>query len=209
MRAAGTSPTGWPSRSPQALARLEEQAGKRLGDRDDPLLVSVRSGRARVDAGDARHGAQPRPQRRVGRWAWRARTGNERFAWDSYRRFVQMFGNVVRGIPGERFEDAIAAAKRERGVSARHRARRRRAARADDVQAASATLRRASRRIRASSCGRRSAPCSTPGWATARSPTGASTASPTTGAPPSTSSRWCSATRATRPAPASRSAATR
>ena len=35
-------------------------------------------------------------------------TGNDRFAWDSYRRFVQMFGNVVRGIPGERFEDAIA-----------------------------------------------------------------------------------------------------
>ena len=44
-------------------------------------------------------------------------TGNERFAWDCYRRLVQMFGNVVRGIPGERFEDEIAAVKRERGVS--------------------------------------------------------------------------------------------
>jgi pyruvate, orthophosphate dikinase len=44
------------------------------------------------------------------------RTGDERFAWDSHRRLVQMFGNVVRDIPGERYEDAIAAAKRERGV---------------------------------------------------------------------------------------------
>ena len=43
-------------------------------------------------------------------------TGNERFAWDSYRRFVQMFGNVVRGIPGERFEDAIEERKRAAGV---------------------------------------------------------------------------------------------
>jgi pyruvate,orthophosphate dikinase len=45
------------------------------------------------------------------------RTGNERFAWDSYRRFVQMLGNVAQGIPGERFEDAIAAAKEQRAVT--------------------------------------------------------------------------------------------
>jgi pyruvate,orthophosphate dikinase len=44
-------------------------------------------------------------------------TGNERFAWDSYRRFVHMFGNVVRGMPGEAFEDAIKEAKDERGVA--------------------------------------------------------------------------------------------
>ena len=44
-------------------------------------------------------------------------TSNERFAWDSYRRFVQMFGNVSRGIAGERFEDAIKAAKDARGVT--------------------------------------------------------------------------------------------
>jgi pyruvate,orthophosphate dikinase len=43
-------------------------------------------------------------------------TENARFAWDSYRRFVQMFGNVSRGIPGEQFEDAIAEVKRNRGV---------------------------------------------------------------------------------------------
>src|SRR5262249_24763042 len=46
-----------------------------------------------------------------------AATGNERFAWDSYRRFVQMYGNVVLGIEGDKFENAIAAAKRERGVT--------------------------------------------------------------------------------------------
>ena len=44
-------------------------------------------------------------------------TDNERFAWDSYRRFVQMFGNVSRGIAGERFEDAIKAAKQQRDVT--------------------------------------------------------------------------------------------
>ena len=46
-----------------------------------------------------------------------ARTGNPRFAWDSYRRLVQMFGDVVRGVPGARFEDEIARIKRERGVT--------------------------------------------------------------------------------------------
>ena len=43
-------------------------------------------------------------------------TENDRFAWDSYRRFVQMFGNVARGMPGEAFEEAIKEAKEERGV---------------------------------------------------------------------------------------------
>ena len=46
-------------------------------------------------------------------------TGNERFAWDSYRRFVQMFGNVCRGIPGERYEDA------DQGAEGRGRGRAR------------------------------------------------------------------------------------
>ena len=44
-------------------------------------------------------------------------TDNERFAWDSYRRFVQMFGNVTRGIAGEEFEEAIKAAKGAREVT--------------------------------------------------------------------------------------------
>ena len=45
-----------------------------------------------------------------------ARTGNDRLAWDSYRRLVQMFGDVVCGVPGERFEEEIAAIKREHDV---------------------------------------------------------------------------------------------
>ena len=102
MEAERSFPDGLDDQVAEALERLEEQAGKSLGDPDDPLLVSVRSRRARVDAGDARHGPQPRAERRVGGRA----SGDERFAWDSYRRFVQMFGNVCRGIPGERYEDA-------------------------------------------------------------------------------------------------------
>ena len=50
--------------------------------------------------------------------------GNERFAWDSYRRFVQMFGEVVLGVPADRFEHALSRKKSARGVAARHRARR-------------------------------------------------------------------------------------
>ena len=49
-------------------------------------------------------------------------TGNERFAWDSYRRFVQMFGNVAKGCPGEQIEELIAERKRDGGGEARHRA---------------------------------------------------------------------------------------
>ena len=101
----------------EALAALERSAGKRLGDPDDPLLVSVRSG-ARVSmpgmldtilnlglnddsvAGLARS------------------TDDERFAWDTYRRFVQMFGNVVEGIPGSVFESELSDVRARAGVEA-------------------------------------------------------------------------------------------
>jgi len=98
-----------------ALTRLEEATGKRLGDPQDPLLVSVRSGARESMPGmldtvlnlglndDAVEGLA-------------TATGNERFAWDSYRRFVQMFANVVRDVPGERIEQEIAACKSRRGV---------------------------------------------------------------------------------------------
>ena len=97
---------GWSSRRASASAT-----------RDDPLLVSVRSGARESMPGmlDTVLNLGLNDESVLG---LAARTGNERFAWDSYRRFVQMFGNVVRGIPGERFEDAIA-----RGQA---RARRRR-----------------------------------------------------------------------------------
>src|ERR1700712_394595 len=98
-----------------ALDDLEEQAGKRLGDAEDPLLVSVRSGARESMPGmmDTVLNLGMNDDSVVG---LAEKTGNERFAWDSYRRFVQMYGNVVVGIEGERFEDAIKAAKAQRGV---------------------------------------------------------------------------------------------
>jgi pyruvate,orthophosphate dikinase len=116
MRADQTEPAGMADQVAEALTRLEQSTGKQLGDRDDPLLVSVRSGARESMPGmldtvlnlglndDSVQGLANS-------------TDNDRFAWDSYRRFVQMFGNVSRGIAGERFEDAIKAAKADRGVT--------------------------------------------------------------------------------------------
>jgi pyruvate, orthophosphate dikinase len=99
-----------------ALSRLQEHAGRRLGDAEHPLLVSVRSGARESMPGmlDTVLNLGLNDETVLG---LAARSGDERFAWDSYRRFVQMYGNVVIGIAGERFEQAIAAAKAERGVS--------------------------------------------------------------------------------------------
>ena len=116
MRGGHIPPDGLDEALDEALARLEEHAGKRLGDRDDPLLVSVRSGARdsmpgmmdsvlNLGLGDASVAGLC------------ARTGNARFAWDSYRRLVQMFGDVVCGVPGARFEDEIARIKRELNVA--------------------------------------------------------------------------------------------
>ena len=115
MQSGRELPEGLDEQVDDALARLESTAGKQLGDPDDPLLVSVRSGARESMPGMLdtvlNLGLNDRSVQGLA-----ARTGNERFAWDSYRRFVQMFGNVVRGIPGERFEAEIAAAKERAGV---------------------------------------------------------------------------------------------
>ncbi|HEV7846116.1 MAG TPA: pyruvate, phosphate dikinase [Thermoleophilaceae bacterium] len=99
----------------EALARLEEQAGRTLGQADDPLLVSVRSGARESMPGMLdtvlNLGLNDESVEGLARI-----TDNERFAWDSYRRFTQMFGNVCRGIAGERYEDLIAAEKKDAGV---------------------------------------------------------------------------------------------
>jgi pyruvate, orthophosphate dikinase len=112
----GSEPAGMEEQVAEALARLEERAGKRLGDDADPLLVSVRSGARESMPGMLdtvlNLGLNDRSVEGLA-----AKTGNERFAWDSYRRFVQMFGNVVRGVAGERFEDEIKRVKSDRGVS--------------------------------------------------------------------------------------------
>ncbi len=115
MRGDQTEPEGMADQVADALARLEDHTGKRLGDSGDPLLVSVRSGARESMPGmlDTVLNLGLNDDS-VGGLA--ATTDNPRFAWDSYRRFVQMFGNVSRGIPGERFEDAIKAAKSDREV---------------------------------------------------------------------------------------------
>ena len=111
-----TSPTASSEQVAEALARLEQTAGKRFGDDQDPLLVSVRSGARESMPGmlDTILNVGLNDSAVEG---LAAATGNERFAWDSYRRLVQMFGNVAHGVPSEKFEDAIAAAKREEGVT--------------------------------------------------------------------------------------------
>src|ERR1700748_518319 len=115
MRADRTEPEEMAGQVAEGLARLQEHAGKQLGDRSDPLLVSVRSGARESMPGmlDTVLNLGLNDETVAG---LAARSGNERFAWDSYRRFVQMYGNVVMGIPGERFEQAIAEVKQDRDV---------------------------------------------------------------------------------------------
>ena len=111
----GDLPPGLDEQVDEALRRLERRAGRRLGDPADPLLVSVRSGARESMPGMLdtvlNLGLNDESVKGLAE-----RTGNERFAWDSFRRFVQMYGNVVVGVPGERFEREIATIKRERGV---------------------------------------------------------------------------------------------
>src|SRR5215213_4655351 len=115
MRGGRVAPEGLDAAIDEALARLEGEAGRRLGDPDDPLLVSVRSGARDSMPGMLETildlGLNDESVRGLA-----ARTGDAHFAWDSYRRFVQMFGNVVRGVPGERYEEILTAARRRGGV---------------------------------------------------------------------------------------------
>ena len=109
-------PEGLEQQVDEALARLEQSTGKRLGDPEDPLLVSVRSG-ARESMPGMLDTVLNLGLNDVSTAGLASRTGDERFARDCYRRLVQMFGNVVRGVPGERFQDEIARIKEDRAVS--------------------------------------------------------------------------------------------
>ncbi|MDR1212236.1 MAG: pyruvate, phosphate dikinase [Spirochaetaceae bacterium] len=98
-----------------ALTRLEKVMGKKLGDPDDPLLVSVRSGAAVSMPGMMdtilNLGINDRAVHGLARM-----TGNPRFAWDAYRRFIQMYGDVVMEVPHDEFEAALSARKKARKV---------------------------------------------------------------------------------------------
>jgi pyruvate, orthophosphate dikinase len=97
------------------LEGLETAAGKRFGDARDPLLVSVRSGAAVSMPGMMdtilNLGLNDESVEGLAR-----ATGNERFAWDAYRRLVQMYGNVVDAVDAHAFEQALAALKESRRV---------------------------------------------------------------------------------------------
>jgi pyruvate, orthophosphate dikinase len=112
----GQLPDGLEAEIERHLTSLEEKAGKRFGDPSDPLLVSVRSGAAISMPGmmdtilnlglndDAVRGLADR-------------TGNPRFANDSYRRLIQMYGEVVDGVDGHLFEEALSKLKEKRGAA--------------------------------------------------------------------------------------------
>ncbi|WEV59273.1 pyruvate, phosphate dikinase [Bifidobacterium sp. ESL0728] len=98
-----------------ALAQLEQRTGKTLGDADNPLLVSVRSG-AQVSMPGMMDTILNLGLNRDVVEALGEKSGNARWAWDSYRRFIQMYGNVVMGINEDIFEHRIDQRKAERGV---------------------------------------------------------------------------------------------
>ncbi|MBO2459642.1 pyruvate, phosphate dikinase [Actinomadura violacea] len=111
----GTLPEGLAEEVNAHLAALEGAMGKKLGEPGDPLLVSVRSGAKFSMPGmmetvlnvglndESVHGLA-------------AQAGDERFAWDSYRRLIQMFGKTVLDVDGDLFEDAVEDVKRARGT---------------------------------------------------------------------------------------------
>jgi pyruvate,orthophosphate dikinase len=115
MDADRSEPAGLDGQVAEALSRLEASTGKRLGDPDDPLLVSVRSG-ARESMPGMMDTVLNLGLNDASVEGLASKTANPRFAWDSYRRFVQMFGNVVREVPGERLEEVIKGLKGEQGV---------------------------------------------------------------------------------------------
>ncbi len=99
-----------------ALARLEKVTDQKLGDAEKPLLVSVRSG-ARFSMPGMMDTILNLGLNPMTVDAMERRTENPRFAWDSYRRFIQMFGNVVLQVPREAFEDILDQAKDQAGVT--------------------------------------------------------------------------------------------
>ncbi len=116
MAAGDRMPDGLLDEVGEALAALEAKMGKQLGDGSDPLLVSVRSGAAFSMPG-MMDTVLNLGMNDVSVGGLAQQTDNPRFAWDSYRRFVQMFGKIVMDIDGERFDHALENLRKERGVA--------------------------------------------------------------------------------------------
>src|SRR5581483_11970190 len=111
----GDLPSGLAEEVEEHVRRLEERAGKRFGSDDDPLLVSVRSGAA-VSMPGMMDTILNLGLNDAAAEGLASRTENPRFAFDSYRRLIQMYGEVVDGIDGHAFEAALTKLKQERGV---------------------------------------------------------------------------------------------
>src|SRR5437868_2392465 len=114
----GDFPPGFTDEVEEHLRALEETMSKRLGDTDDPLLVSVRSGAkfsmpgmmdTVLNLGLNDESVQGLAKQSDNDW---------RFAWDAYRRFVQMFGKIVMDVPGDAFEESLDEAKARKGEGA-------------------------------------------------------------------------------------------
>ena len=114
--ATGQMPAGLEEEIREHLASLESVAGKQLGDGENPLLVSVRSGAKFSMPGMMETvlniGLNDASVRGLAE-----RTGNARFAWDSYRRLIQMYGKTVLDLDSERFEEAMDQVKKVKGVT--------------------------------------------------------------------------------------------
>ena len=111
----GAVPESLAAEVTEHLTGLEQARGKTLGDHDDPLLVSVRSGAKFSMPGMMETvlniGLSDASVQGLAKQA-----SNDRFAWDSYRRLIQMFGKTVLGIEGHEFEQALDAAKQAKGT---------------------------------------------------------------------------------------------
>jgi pyruvate,orthophosphate dikinase len=116
LAAGGTVPEGLDAEVDEHIAALEARTGKRFGDERNPLLVSVRSGAA-ISMPGMMDSILNLGLNDAATEGLAASTGNDRFAFDSYRRLVQMYGEVVDGVDAQRFEQALGDLKASRGVA--------------------------------------------------------------------------------------------
>ncbi len=100
----------------EAMGEVEQRTGKTFGDAKNPLLVSVRSG-ARFSMPGMMDTVLNLGLSEATLHGLVTLTGNDRFGWDAYRRFIQMFGRIVLDVPGERFDHALEAMKHAHGAN--------------------------------------------------------------------------------------------
>jgi pyruvate,orthophosphate dikinase len=114
----GDFPGGLQEEVEEHLRALESEMGKSLGDPDNPLLVSVRSG-AKYSMPGMMDTVLNLGLNDDSVWGLARQAGSDRFAFDSYRRFIQMFGKIVMDVPGDAFDDALEDAKGRKGPDAK------------------------------------------------------------------------------------------